>query len=101
MVEAQSVKEVCRWSQAELQWLKDNYGKMPFAQMAKMLNRPTSSISHQCQRLGLSPKKPMWTEAEKRKFFAEYGPKSLGQLAAELGKTYAAVRHFAARHKWG
>ena len=90
-----------RWSDKEIQWLKDNYGKQMVKDMAVALGRPRQSVSHQCQRLGLSPKKPVWTKAERAKFFAEYGPKTTHQLAAELGKTEAAVRHFASRHKWG
>lgn len=90
-----------KWSDDEIEWIKDNYGKQMVKDMAVALGRPRQSVSHQCQRLGLSPKKPVWTKAEREKFFREYGPKSTHQLAAELGKTEAAVRHFASRHKWG
>lgn len=90
-----------KWSDDEIEWIKANYGKQMIKDMAVALGRPMQSVSHQCQRLGLSPKKPLWTAAQKRKFFAEYGPKTTHQLAAELGKTEAAVRHFASRNKWG
>jgi len=95
------VKGQRKWSDAEIEWIKANYGKQMIKDMAIVLGRPMQSVSHQCQRLGLSPKKPLWTAAQKRKFFAEYGPKTTHQLAAELGKTEAAVRHFASRNKWG
>jgi len=97
VVEGQGVK----WSEVDVAWLRDHYGKMRVMDMVPLLGRSRASISRQCQRLGLSPKRPVWTKAERAKFFAEYGPKSTHQLAAELGKTEAAVRHFASRHKWG
>ena len=90
-----------QWSAIEVQWLRDNYGMMAIKDMIPLLGRSRASISRQCQRLGLSPKRPVWTQAERRKFFAEYGPKTTHQLAAELGKTEAAVRNFARRNPWG
>ena len=42
-----------RWTEEEIQWMKDNYAITGYAKAAKTLNRAPSSVMHLASRLGL------------------------------------------------
>ena len=95
------VRRFKHYTQAEKDWIIQNYAKYTAKQMAQMCGRSASGVTYLCQRLGLSPKKPKWTEQERRKVLTEYGPKTVIQLAREMNRSEYALYQFVMRHRWG
>ena len=89
------------YTQAEKDWIIQHYKLHSIKEMAKMCGRPVSGVTYLCQKLGLSPKKPRWTEQERRKVLTEYGPKTVIQLAREMNRTEDALYQFVMKHRWG
>lgn len=86
------------WTKDEMKFLKENYGKMPFAQMAEEMGRSIGSISGKAFWMKLSTKKggnakvrKAWTEEEIKYLKENYGKKSNKQLAKKLGRTFYSI----------
>jgi len=45
------------WTDEEIKFLKENFNKMPARLIAKILDRPLSSIYHKAKKLGLKREK--------------------------------------------
>lgn len=59
------------WDREEIQFIKDNYGKYQVQQMASMMSRSISSISHKISKLGLDDPR-CWTADEDRLLIENY-----------------------------
>lgn len=82
------------WSKKEIRFLKDNYGKMSFEQLAKELGRSMGSVSGKVSGLKLplkrnkkgNTRKP-WTKDDVQYLKDNYGKKSAEVIAKKLKRT--------------
>jgi predicted transcriptional regulator len=55
-----------KWSSREVEFLKQNYGKMKIEKLAKMLSRSIESVQCKAQRLGLHMGRGVWNKEPER-----------------------------------
>lgn len=80
------------WTAAEEQFLRDHYGKVPPAEIARALGRTKPSVAGRAGELGLRRKKePRWTAEEIAYLRRNWGRESLYVIAMKLRKTETAV----------
>ena len=83
------------WTKKETSFLKENYGKMSFEELAKNLGRSVGSVSGKVSGLGLPLKKAkkdknnrkLWTKDDVQYLKNNYGKKSVKVLAKQLKRT--------------
>jgi hypothetical protein len=84
------------WTEEELQYMRDNYGKVSIAQMRAHLKRKRNSIQEKAQRMGLTqPKKTEsvpWTQKEINYLKRNYEKQGSDVIAAHLNRTVSGVR---------
>lgn len=78
------------WSEKEINYLVENYGKMSATQIAEVLGRTPSSVKHKLNRINIrSPKE--WSKEELQFLKDNYRTMTYNQMANVLGRTKAAV----------
>ena len=81
-----------RFTKEEIEFLKENKGKMTNEQLAEELGRSIDSVTHKLSRLGIARESYEWTD-EKDIFLREnISTLSYRQLAERLGTTISSVR---------
>lgn len=81
------------WSDEDIQYLNDNYGKVAIEELALRLERSVDSIRWQATQLQLADKKSYWTKEEVL-FLAQYCTSLTYQdMADKLGRTVRSVAH--------
>lgn len=81
-----------KWTQAELDFLRDNYEKLSHAEMAARLrSRSTNAVKTKCAVLGFVNIKPRWT-TEDIEYLKEFYPNTNSKdLAEKLGRSILSV----------
>lgn len=91
-----------RWTEEQLNFLKNNYKTMSFEELEKELGKSVSAIKQKAYDLQLTKK--FWS-AEQIKFLkSNYEEMSIEELEVQLGKTANAIKLKASRlgiHKYG
>ena len=80
-----------RWSEEELQFLRDNDGKLTVKEAAAALGRTYCSVNLARVRLGLAETQPRWTEEEKEYLLAHKDDMMDSEIAAVLGRHVESV----------
>ncbi|GMC10399.1 hypothetical protein K5E_25380 [Enterococcus thailandicus] len=82
------------WSESDLDYLKNNYGKIASEEIAKYLKRSSNSIRHKAQRMGLAEKRNFWDEDEEiyLEYFALEKDSNLEAAADFLGRSVNSVQ---------
>lgn len=80
-----------RWSEEELQFLRDNDGKLTVKEAAAALGRTYGSVNLARVRLGLAETQPRWTEEEKAYLLAHKDDMMDSEIAAVLGRHVESV----------
>ncbi len=84
------------WSEKELQYMQDNYGKLSNKQIAKKLNRSPDSIQDKAQRMGLTNVRESesipWTEEDIMYLEKYYERRGADYVAKHVKRTVHAVR---------
>jgi hypothetical protein len=76
------------WTDEELTFLRENWGKLPRAELARRLNRSIPSINDKAGTLGLRRKKELrWTPEDITFLRENWGKLSICQLAKKLNRT--------------
>lgn len=95
-----------QWTDDEIQYIKDVYGRTPASEIAQKLDRTEASIRAKAFKLQLkrAPEekgltRDRWTTAELEYLKSVYGLKPTSTIARELGRTEATVRNRAHRLK--
>ncbi|GAB4287711.1 MAG: hypothetical protein Kow0098_04650 [Ignavibacteriaceae bacterium] len=80
------------WTEEEVAFLRNNYNRMPFANICSKLNRSVYAVKNKASRLGITetPATP-WTEEEIDYLKNNYKKYEYKQIAAHLGRTEKAV----------
>lgn len=86
------------WTQEEIEFLKNNYDKMEYADIAKIIGRTRDSVFWKAKDLGLK-KVYSWTEEELKYLKDNYETKSRKEIAEYLNKTPSSIQNKA--HKIG
>lgn len=90
------------WTDEELAFLRENWGKLPHAEIARHLSRSIPSINGKAGVLGLRRKKePPWTEEDIRFLRENWGRLSIRQLAKKLNRTVHGILVKSRRLKLG
>jgi len=80
-----------KWSDDEINYLINNYKRMPFASISKKIDRSISAINNMRKKLGLSTKvNRRWTD-EQRNILFTANHLSDSELAEKLGKSKLSV----------
>lgn len=85
------------WSKKEISFLKENYGKLSVAEIAKELNRSAGSITGKAYWLNISFKAPnkrshrAWSNEEVKYLKENYGKKSYKVMAKYLKRSFDSV----------
>lgn len=80
-----------RWTEEEINYLKENYYKKSLNEMSEYLNRNTSAIKTKACKLNIT-KNQMWTEEEIEYLKNNYKTKTYQELSNNLpGRTKAAI----------
>lgn len=78
------------WTQEELEFIKNNYGKMTAQELADQLGRTESSVTHKLVRHEIkSPRE--WSDDELQYIKDHYKDMTNSEIAKALGRTKAAV----------
>lgn len=82
------------WSESDLDYLENNYGKIASEEIAKYLKRSSNSIRHKAHRMGLAEKRNFWDEDEEiyLEYFALEKDSNLEVAAEFLGRSVNAVQ---------
>lgn len=82
------------WSESDLDYLKNNYGKISSEEIAKYLKRSSNSIRHKARRIGLAEKRNFWDEDEEiyLEYFALEKDSNLEVAAVFLGRSVNSVQ---------
>lgn len=83
------------FSKEEILFIKENYKKMEYKELAKHLNRTVSSIQSKCLKLGLS--RVLWEEIEVQYLMDNYSSKTAKEISKYLGRSEQAIHHKANR----
>lgn len=83
-----------RWTKVELDFLRDNYGKLSFADMASELSRSVTSVRSKAKAAGIS-KSNRIPEAHKQYVRENYHAMTAKQIADHLGTTTSRVNRIA------
>lgn len=79
-----------KWTKDQIDFLKNNYGKIPKEELCQKLNKTWSSISHKAIRENInSPRE--WTEEELQYLKDNYKDKTYNEIAKVLGRSKSAV----------
>ena len=79
-----------QWTEEELNYIKDNYGKIPIKEISLKLNRSISSIKHKAERDAIkSPRE--WTDEEIGYLKENYKTKTYKELSQHLNRTKSAI----------
>jgi len=79
------------WSDEEIEFLKNNYGKMKIAEIAKALNKNVFTVKNKAIKLGLRKKPPKWTQDEIEYLKSNYGKIPTTEIAEVLGRSVGAI----------
>lgn len=91
-----------KWTDEEIQYLCNNYGKAPRQEIARTLNKTIPAVSNMAGRLGLRQKKePRWTPEEDRFLRENWHSMAIRTLARRLKRTTVAIDVRAKRLKLG
>ena len=86
------------WTDAEDQFLRDNYGELPPSEIAAHIGRTHDLVVWRAGTLGLrKPRNPAWTDAEDQFLRDSYPTTPIEEICAQLGRSYPAVQHRAER----
>lgn len=82
------------WTESDLDYLKNNYGKIASEKIAKHLKRSSNSVRHKAQRMGLAEKRNFWDEDEEiyLEYFALEKDSNLEVAANFLGRSVNSVQ---------
>lgn len=82
------------WSESDLDYLKNNYGKIASEKIAKHLKRSSNAVRHKAQRMGFSEKRNFWNEDEEiyLEYFALEKDSNLEVAADFLGRSVNSVQ---------
>jgi len=86
-----------KWTKGEENFLKRKYGEMSPKELADLLGRTKSSITHKASQLGVTKEKKYWTEEEIEVLKKNYHKKTAEEIADLLGRTENSVTHKARR----
>ncbi len=89
-------KKLRLWTDAEIKYLRENYGLMSSAQLAKYIGRSPRTVQVKASALGLI-KQRRWTEKEMQYMRRHYKGTKAAAIAKLLGKSVGAVRAWAFR----
>ena len=79
------------WNIEDLNYLKENYGKIDNSEIAKKLNKTENSIKHQQYKLKLKSNKHFWTKEEDQFLKENYGKIDNSEIAKKLNKTIKVI----------
>lgn len=86
------------WSDEEVRFVKDNYGKLSVPEMVPLLHRTRASIQRKIATLGLCNGKPSatqvlkkWTK-EENKYIRKHRDDDINDIAKALGRSVSATR---------
>lgn len=87
------------WSADEDRIVRENYGLIPAAQIARMIGRTTKAVDNHAFNLGLSNRGDLrpWTDADLAQLRDLYEQMPAEEVAALTGRTVTSVRRRAAR----
>jgi DNA-binding transcriptional regulator YiaG len=81
------------WEEKEVEFLKENYGKISYEEIAKKLDRNIASVSNEaCQLRIQSPRAQDWSVEEKQYIKDNVKEKSYKEMSEHLGRTPSAVK---------
>lgn len=91
-----------KWTAEEIEFLKENYGRISPGEIARILNRSKPSIAGMAGKIGLRRKKePRWAEEEIEFLRENWGKMTPETIARRLGRTVEAIDVKAKRLKLG
>jgi len=93
----------CTWTPEQDRFLKANYGKLQFKEIAEILGKPVSSISMRVTRLNIprTIKEPTWTQNDIQFLRQNWGKFSIRSLASRLHRTGNSIMVKSKRLKLG
>jgi len=95
-----------RWTKEEIEYLKENYPKLPTFEIAKKLQKPINAIIKKAYKLGIKKKPEVirrtislshkkyryWSEEELEYLRKNYTQKPIEELSKKLGRSIQAIR---------
>jgi len=80
-----------RWSDWEVEFLRENWGKLKIQEIAERLGRTGDTVKWKAKTLGLPRLRREWTEEELKFLRENYGKLPDGEIAERLGRSKGAV----------
>lgn len=80
-----------RWTKDEKQFIRDNYDKMEYQEIADILNKDKEGVRKQVKELGLS-KLRYWTEEEEDYLLKHYGKTPLHTMSKKLNRSIKSIQ---------
>ena len=85
------------WSEQDVDTLRRLHGTQPTAAVATLLGRTVKAVHEKAIKLGLRHRqwgaKRSWTAEERAYVLQHYGPKTIRELAAHLGRSEQSVAY--------
>ena len=85
------------WSKNDLNFIKANYTKLTYKEIAKKLNRSEKMVQAQAQKLGILKTK-QWTEEEHAWLVENRSKYSLLEISKILNRTVSSLKHYCLRN---
>lgn len=79
-----------RWNEKELEYLKENYGKLTATEIAKSLERDENSIYGKARSLGLKTDR-LWTEEEHNYLLENYSKMSVKNISINMNRSESSI----------
>lgn len=79
------------WTEKEIAFLRDSYGRLSENEIAAELCRPLGGIGKKAEQLGLAGKKPRWTNDDIRFLLDNYATETIEAIAMHLKRTPTAI----------
>jgi len=87
-----------RWTEEEIEFLKENYNKMLYRDIAKILGRTVNSVRSKALKLGLTKREASeWSDEEIEYLKRNYHVKPLSEIIRKLQRSEKSIIHKAQR----
>lgn len=78
------------WTTEQIEYVKENYGKMPTKELAEKLGRKPQTIAQYCHKHNITCGR-YWTKKQENYLESKVGKLSLREIAKRMGKPYREV----------
>jgi 5-methylcytosine-specific restriction endonuclease McrA len=101
MTEVKKKQKLRRWTEVELEFLKESYGKIDIIELSNFLNRAPSATRNKAYEIGISKSSRAWTAKEEKDLREFYPTWEESDLENYFNRTFSGISGKATKLKIG